>query len=159
MHRYPRALQIGAPQIMGRPQARFFGFCLSFGAAPDAQARGRGAIAVDVVGDAFLLEQYGDALGYRGLIVGAQGGEIGIGDLEAYRGVGAVFRMWADPDRGTGSVLRSVTAIREGHGSACRCAVVGQSAGLKPGIVALALRKAGVMWETAIEVGRVVETS
>ena len=56
---------------------------LDRGAAPDAEARRRVAIAAGVERDAFLFQQVGQLLGEVGLAVGRQGGDPGIDDLQA----------------------------------------------------------------------------
>src|SRR5450830_1079456 len=70
--------------------------------APDAQARRRVAVIGDVVGDAFLLQQAGERLGERRLIVGRQPRYHRIDHLQADRGVRAFARFigeMGDPGR------------------------------------------------------------
>src|SRR3546814_14955251 len=62
------------------------------GAAPETKAHRRVAVAADVVGDALLLQQGGDALGRRGLRLGIERAEPGIDALQADRGAGARLR-------------------------------------------------------------------
>src|SRR6266852_7831146 len=75
---------------------------LDGGAGPDSEARRRIAMAGDVVGDAFRLEQRGEFLDELRLRLARQGGEGGIGEGEADRGAGADARSRgeeADPRR------------------------------------------------------------
>src|SRR5262249_9198203 len=62
-------------------------------AAPDAQARRRITISIDVVGDALLLQRGGDGLDERRLRRGGKLCHRRIDDLEAHRRVGAQRRI------------------------------------------------------------------
>src|SRR5271169_712534 len=62
-------------------------------AAPDAQARRRVAIGIDVVSDAFLVERRRDALNEGGLCVGRQPADVRIDDFQADRRVRAQRRI------------------------------------------------------------------
>src|SRR5580692_8037685 len=79
------------PVEPGRQRAQVVG--VDRGAAPDAQARRRIAVAADVERDALLLQQRGEALGEVRLGVVGQGGDLRRDHLQADRGVGAARRI------------------------------------------------------------------
>src|SRR5437762_13594905 len=96
-----RLLALGEGPV--EPQRERLDICaLDRRTAPDAQARRRIAVSIDVVSDALLLERGGDALDEAGLRFGGKFCHRWIDHPQAHRGVGPqrrIAREKLDPRR------------------------------------------------------------